>query len=77
MNIITFAELQTQLNEILDFSANQHEPIIVERPKKETMVILSLQDFEGLKETAYLLSNEANAAHLRKSIKEFERKTTK
>ena len=77
MNMVTFTELRTQLKQILDLSADQHEPIIVKRPKKETMVILSLRDFESLKETAYLLGHEANAARLRKSIRSLEKGNTK
>ena len=73
MNVVTFTELRDQLKQILDASADQHEPVIVKRPKKETMIILSLRDFESLKETAYLLSKEANAAHLRKSIRSLEK----
>ncbi|AAO91480.1 type II toxin-antitoxin system Phd/YefM family antitoxin [Coxiella burnetii] len=69
MNVVTFSELRAQLKKILDLSADQHEPVVVKRPNKETMVILSLRDFEALKETAYLLSNEANAARLRQSIR--------
>jgi len=72
MNVVTFTELRTHLKEILDLSADTHEPVIVQRPKKENMVILSLQDYELLKETAYLLSEDANAAHLRKSIRDLE-----
>ena len=34
----------------------------------ENRVLLSLRDYQSLKETAYLLSNEANARHLRKSL---------
>ena len=72
MNIVTFAELRTRLKQILDASADRHEPVIVKRPKKESMVIISLQDYESLKETVYLLGNEANAAHLRQSIRSLE-----
>lgn len=72
MNVVTFTELRSQLKQIFDSSADYHEPVLVKRPKKETMVIISLRDYESLKETAYLLSDEANAAHLRKSIKSLE-----
>ena len=69
MHIVTFTELRAKLKKILDLSADQHEPVIIKRPNKETMVILSLSDFEALKETTYLLSNEANVTHLRESIR--------
>jgi len=52
----------------MDQSADRHEPVIIKRPKGETMILLPLSSYESLKETAYLLSNEANAKHLRASI---------
>jgi antitoxin YefM len=69
MQVITFSELRGHLKEVLDSSADQHEPIVIKRPRGENMVLLSLTDYESLKETAYLLSSEANTKHLRKSIR--------
>ncbi len=34
MNVVTSTKLRAQLKEILDLSANQHEPIIIKRSKK-------------------------------------------
>lgn len=69
MHIVTFSELRNDLKKIMDTSTDQHEVVIVKRPKGENMVLLSQRDYESLKETAYLLGSEANAKHLRKSIK--------
>ena len=68
MNIVTFTELRQQLKELMDISADQHEPVVIKRPRGENMVLLSQGDYESLKETAYLLGNEANAKHLRQSL---------
>ncbi len=68
MNVVTFSELRTHLKEIMDNSADRHEEVIIKRAHGENMVLLSLDDYESLKETAYLLGNEANARHLRKSL---------
>lgn len=69
MNVVTFSELRNDLKRIMDTSADQHEAVIIKRPKGDNMVLLSQQDYESLKETAYLLGSEANAKRLRKSIK--------
>ncbi len=69
MQVVTFSELRNDLKKIMDTSADQHEAIIIKRPKGENMILLSQSDYESLKETAYLLGTEANAKHLRKSIK--------
>jgi antitoxin YefM len=69
MHIVTFSEFRNQLKQIMDASSDQHEPVIIKRSKGENMILLSISDYESLKETAYLLSNPANAEHLRKSLK--------
>ena len=40
------------------------------------MVILPLAELEGLRETLHLLSTEANAGHIRRSLKDFEQGRT-
>ena len=46
------------------------EPTIVETDAGESVVLMPLEEFTSWQETAYLLGNPANAAHLRKSIAE-------
>jgi len=65
---VSYSELRKHLKKIMDDSADKHEPVIIKRPRGETMVMLPLSSYEALKETAYLLGHEANARHLRKSI---------
>jgi antitoxin YefM len=44
------------------------EPTVLETDSGESVVVMPLDEFTGWQETAYLLSNPANAAHLRNSI---------
>ena len=68
MNVVTFSELRNNLKEVMDLSSDQHEPVVIRRSGGDHMILLSLRDYESLQETNYLLGNEANAAHLRKSL---------
>jgi antitoxin YefM len=68
MNIVTFSELRSNLKEVMNLSADQHEPVVIRRQTGDHMVMMSLSDYESLSETAYLLGTESNAAHLRKSL---------
>lgn len=77
MQVINFTELRKNLKEIMDQSAENYEPVIINRANAETMVMLSLRDYESLKETIYLLGNEANAKHLRQSIRSLDEKKAK
>jgi antitoxin YefM len=48
------------------------EPVVVDTPSGQSVVVVPLDDFEAWRETAYLLRAPANAEHLRQSIAEAE-----
>jgi antitoxin YefM len=70
MTAITVDEAKKNLERIIDRVLKKDEPAIVRTASGEQVVMLSLEDFNSWQETIYLLSNPANAAHLRKSLKE-------
>jgi antitoxin YefM len=45
-----------------------HYPLIITRKNGENVVMISLDEFNALQETNYLLASSANAKHLSKSI---------
>jgi antitoxin YefM len=49
-----------------------HDPVIVTRRNSEVVVIMSLEDYESLNETAYLLQSPRSAKRLLESIEELE-----
>jgi antitoxin YefM len=52
----------------MDRVFSDHEPLIVTRKNNENVVLISIDEYNRLLETNYLLSNRANAEHLQKSI---------
>lgn len=72
MQIVTATELKRNMKEILAESLISKEPIIIKRPHGHDMALIELSEYESLKETAYLLGNEANAAHLMDSLRELK-----
>lgn len=52
----------------MDQVCQDHEPLIITRKNNENLVMLSLDDYNSLTETQYLLSSEKNAEHLMKSL---------
>jgi antitoxin YefM len=68
MDHVLYTELRQNLKKHLDKVCNDRAPLVVMRRNAEPVVMLSLADYESLEETLYLLSNPANAEHLRKSI---------
>ena len=72
MNAITVDEAKRDLDRIIERVAADAEPTVICGEGSQKAVILSLEKFNSWRETLYLLSNPANAAHLRRSIAEAE-----
>ena len=49
-----------------------HEPIIVTRQKQSSIIVMSLEDYNSLNETAYLLQSPKNAERLHKAIDDLQ-----
>lgn len=67
---VTFTDLRNNLAKHLDQVEADHKELIVTRQNRDPVVIVSLADWEAMKETLYLLSTPANARHLMQSIAE-------
>tara|TARA_R110002072_G_scaffold124794_1_gene260357 strand:+ start:28639 stop:28842 length:204 start_codon:yes stop_codon:yes gene_type:complete len=51
---------------------NDHTPIIITRKRESPVVMMSLEDYQAMEETTYLLRSPANARQLLESIAELE-----
>lgn len=72
MKTKTYTEAREKLSEIIEKVCEDHDPYIVTKRRDKAVVILSLEDYESLSETAYLLRSPRNAQRLLESIKELE-----
>jgi len=70
MNVITVNEAKRNLDSLIAKVLSNAEPTIITTDTGQQIVLLPLDEFNAWQETAYLLSNPANAAHLRRSIAE-------
>lgn len=73
MDAITYTSARQNLAKLMDEVTDNHSPVIITRQKAEAVVMMSLQDFNSIQETAYLLSNPANAMRLRASVANAEK----
>lgn len=70
MHTISLDHAKQQLEAVVARVLADAEPTVVNTPEGESVVVVPLDDYEAWQETAYLLRNPANAAHLRQSIAE-------
>jgi antitoxin YefM len=69
---MTYTESRARYAETLDAVVNDREEVVITRAGHEPVVIVSLDDYQSLKETAYLLRSPENARRLLASIDRLE-----
>jgi antitoxin YefM len=72
MDAITYSTARAKLADTMDRVCDDHEPIIITRNGQQAVVMMSLDDFKSLEETAYLLRSPKNARRLLESIAALE-----
>ena len=64
MDAMTYSTLRANLASTMDRVCDDHEVLIITRNGDQAVVMLSLEDYKTLEETAYLLRTPANATRL-------------
>lgn len=64
MDAMTYTTVRANLASVMDRVCNDHEALIITRNSEQAVVMLSLEDYKALEETAYLLRTPANAKRL-------------
>lgn len=72
MNTITYSAARAKLADTMDRVCDDHEPVIITRNSEQSVVMMSLEDFKALEETAYLLRSPRNARRLLEGIAALE-----
>ncbi|THV40842.1 type II toxin-antitoxin system Phd/YefM family antitoxin [Glycomyces buryatensis] len=73
MKTISFSQSRAEYAKTLDTVINDREEVIVTRSGHDPVVIVALDEYESLKETAYLLKSPANARRLFDAMERMER----
>lgn len=73
MTAITYTAARENLAATMDRVCSDRDPVIITRNRDQAVVMLSLDDYESLQETAYLLRTPANAKRLLESIEALEK----
>ena len=70
MDAVTYSSARANLANTMNRVCNDHEALIITRNGDQSVVMLSLEDYNALAETAYLLRNPTNAKRLLSAIGE-------
>ena len=73
MDAITYTTARANLASTMDRVCDDHEPLIITRNGQQSVVMLSLEDFKSLEETAYLLRSPDNATRLLKAVADLDK----
>lgn len=72
MDVVSYSQARSNLAKTMDKVCDDHSPIIITRKSQRSVVMISLEDYQALEETAYLLRSPENARRLLESIVELE-----
>ena len=72
MDAISYTAARANLAKTMEKVCDDHATVIITRKSESPVVMISLDDYQALEETAYLLRSPANARHLLESIAELE-----
>ena len=68
MDAISYTAARANLSKTMAQVCDDHAPIIITRKRESPVVMLSLEDYQSMAETNYLLRSPANARNLLESI---------
>jgi len=72
MDSISYTAARSNLAKTMEQVCNDHAPIAITRNGEGAVVMISMEDYQALEETAYLLRSPKNARRLMESIAELE-----
>lgn len=70
MKTMTYSYARQNLADTMDHVCQDHDPVVVTSKNSKAVVIMSLDDYESMNESAYLLRSPKNANRLLASIKQ-------
>jgi antitoxin YefM len=77
MRAVTLASAKKNLRTLIrDVCENSEPAVIVDKESPEQAVLISLEEYRSLEETAYLLRSPANRAHLEEALQQVRENKT-
>ncbi|MDE7149951.1 MAG: type II toxin-antitoxin system prevent-host-death family antitoxin [Bacteroidales bacterium] len=72
MRTANYSELRNNLKHYLDGVINDSEPLLVHRSGNESVVVISLEEYNAIKETEYIMKSPAMMEVIRQGEAEIQ-----
>lgn len=73
MRTTNYSDLRSNLKNYLDGVVHDSEPLIVHRSGNESVVIISLDEYNSIKETEYIMKSDMMMDSIRKGDEEIKK----
>ena len=72
MEAISYTRARSKFSSLMDKVCDSHDPVIITRQKQQSVVMISLDDYNALEEAVYLLKSPKNAERLNRAINDYK-----
>jgi antitoxin YefM len=72
MEVISYTKARNNFSDVMNQVCDNHTPITIYRQESKPVVLISLEDFNSIEETMYLMSTPNNFQNLLQSIEEIK-----
>lgn len=72
MQVVSYTDARSRLKELMDSVVDDMTQVVITRQKAESVVMVSLDDWNAISETLHLLSSPRNAERLHTSIRQLD-----
>jgi antitoxin YefM len=72
MDVLTYSDTRAHLKEVMDRVVEDRAPVVVTRKRGESVVMVSLVDWNAMEETFHLMSSPANAERIAAAVRQLD-----
>lgn len=72
MDVISYSDTRAHLKEVMDRVVADRAPVVISRQKAESVVMVSLSEWNAIEETMHLLSTRTNRDRLLGAIAQLD-----
>lgn len=74
MDVVTYTAARRNFKKTMEKVCDDHTPVVITRQNERPVVMLSLEDYNAIEETLYVLRSPKNATRLLQSVANVKRR---